>query len=96
MSRYRHSNIVPSTLQSHRRRPFDLIAEELGLTGAKLTIPYANDYEWRLQVFSNHNYRRDHFHHKLAGRLPRAAELLGNGQNALWWWSTEGGWYSNE
>ena len=75
----------------HVRATVDYIVKKVGLTGAKLTIPYADDYEWILQVFTNHTYRRDpSFHQKLAARVPRAAEMLGSGQKGLWWWSTEG------
>ncbi|KAI0711761.1 hypothetical protein C8Q76DRAFT_65506 [Earliella scabrosa] len=70
----------------------DHIARVVGLTGAKVIIPFADEYEWVLQVFTNHTYRSDSCAlEKLVERLPRAAELLGNGQKPLWWWSTEGG-----
>ncbi|KAI0711760.1 hypothetical protein C8Q76DRAFT_65540 [Earliella scabrosa] len=80
----------------HVHATVDHIASVVRLTGAKVIIPYADDYEWVLQVFTNHTYdKNSSSHQKLLRRLPRAAEMLGNGQKPLWWWSTEGGWGPN-
>ena len=80
----------------HVRSTVDYIAKKVGLPGAKVIIPFSDDHEWVLQVFTNHTYRMDSpSHRKLTERLPRAAEMLGTSQKPLWWWSTEGGWGPN-
>ena len=73
------------------RAAVDYITAKVGLTGAKVIVPYAANYEWVFQVFTNYARRMDAAsHQKLAVQLPRVSEMLGTSQKPLWWWSTEG------
>ena len=81
----------------HVYATFDFISREAGLVGAKLVIPFADDYQWLLQLFTNHNYRKAPYTEQQRLRsVARAAELLGNGQRAFWWWLPKGRWCPTE